>query len=89
MADLDARPIDPRDPQWEVWNPLYRVYFWRRVGESYSSREFEIAAEEVGDALRWADEQRNAEETFTLFAVVDHGDPGLVRLAGTDPTRRS
>ena len=89
VTELDARPVDPRDHAWELWDPRYRVYFWRRVGDAYHSRAFEIAAEEVGDALRWADENRNAEESFTLFAVVDRGDRGLVRLAGTDPTRRS
>lgn len=87
MADLEARPVDPRDQRWEVWNPRYRVYFWRRVGDSYYSREFEIATEAVQDVLAWADENRSPDETFTLFAVVDHGDRGLVRLAGSDPSR--
>jgi hypothetical protein len=87
VTELDARPVDPRDQRWEVWDPRYRVYFWRQVGDGHHSREFEVAAKEVQDVLAWADERRSAGETFTVFAVVDHGDRGLVRLAGTDPTR--
>jgi hypothetical protein len=73
VSDLSARPVDQRDARWEEWSPRYRVYFWRPFGTGFASREFENRAEQ---------------ETFTLFAVVDRGDgPGLVRLAGADPTR--
>jgi hypothetical protein len=88
VSDLSARPVDPRDARWEEWSPSYRVYFWRRVGDAFASREFEIRAGDVDAVFAWADENRVEQETFTLFAVVDRGDgPGLVRLAGTDPTR--
>jgi hypothetical protein len=88
MADLDARPVDPRDRRWEVWNPRYRVHFWRRVGDGYASREFDIASGEVDAALAWIGAERAGDETFTLFALVDRGDDrGQVRLAGSDPTR--
>jgi hypothetical protein len=86
--NLDARPVDPRDARWEAWNPGYRVYFWRREGDSYTSREFGIATAEVDEVLAWIDDNRLDGETFTLFAVVDRGDGvGVVRLAGVDPTR--
>jgi hypothetical protein len=88
VDDLGASAVDPRDTRWEVWDPRYQVHFWREVGDAYSSRELEIAANQVAAALSWAEAEQADDETFTLFAVVDRGDGrGLVRLAGNDPTR--
>jgi hypothetical protein len=88
MPTVDAHPVDPRDTRWEVWNPRYRVFFWREVGTGYGSRGFDLDTGEADAALAWADQERGENETFTLFAVVDLGeDRGLVRLAGSDPTR--
>jgi hypothetical protein len=88
MPNLDARPVDPRDARWEMWNPGYRVCFWRREGDAYASREFDIASAEVDDVLAWIDDNRLHEETFVLIAVVDRGDGvGIIRLVGVDPTR--
>jgi len=89
VSHLSARPVDPRDARWEEWSPSYRVYFWRPVGGTgFASREFEIRGGDVEAVFAWADENRVEPETFALFVVVDRGDgPGLVRLAGTDPTR--
>jgi hypothetical protein len=88
MPNLDARPADPRDARWELWNPGYRVYFWRRAGDAYASREFDVAPAEVDEVLAWIDEHRLDGETVALFAVVDRGDGlGIIRLAGVDPTR--
>jgi hypothetical protein len=90
VPDLEAHPVDPRDQRWEVWNPTYRVHFWRPLGDGHSAREFEIAAGDVEEALAWVGEHRDVEETFALFAVVSRDDDlGLVRLAGTDPTRNA
>jgi hypothetical protein len=91
MADARARPIDPRDTRWEVWDPAFRVYFWARRGVGWwVPREFEVEADDIQGVQRWIDENRAAEETFTLYAVVRHPDgPGLVRLLGTDPTRNT
>lgn len=87
MPELDARLVDPRDSHWELWNPTYRVVLWTRSGNAWASREFEIDAAEVDDVLDWIRQQGDT-ETFTLYAVVDQGkDRGLVRLAGSDPTR--
>jgi len=87
MPELNARPVDPRDTRWEVWSPAYRIFLWSRSNEAWASREFEIGAADVDDVLDWIREQSDA-EMFTLYATVDRGDDlGLVRLAGTDPTR--
>ena len=89
MADLDAHPVDPRDARWEIWDPAYRVCFWRQMGGgAWGSREFQVSANDVTEAIEWADLNANEGETYTLFAVVDHGnDRGVVHLAGHAPTR--
>ena len=89
MSNLTSRPIDPRDTGWEVWNPAYRVYFWRRVSATgWGSRELEVSGDDIVAVLDWATRNANDGETYTLFAVVDYGDErGLIRLAGHDPTR--
>ncbi len=89
MSHLTSRQIDPRDTGWEVWNPAYRVYFWRPISASgWGSREFEVSGDDVAAVLDWAARNANEGETYTLFAVVDYEDElGIVRLAGHDPTR--
>ena len=89
MVDLDAHPVDPRDHRWEVWDPAFRVYFWRLIGGgAWESREVQVSASDVTEAVEWADLNASDGETYKLFAVVDRGnDAGLVRLAGRDPTR--
>ena len=88
MPNLDARPVDPRDTHWEVWYPGYRVHFWRREGDTYVSRDFDIAPAEVDEVLAWIEEHRLNGETFALFAIVDRADGmGIIRLVGVDPTR--
>jgi hypothetical protein len=48
-----------------------------------------LGAEDVLEALRWADEEaRNRNAIFTLYAVSNrHDREGLIWLAGWDPTR--
>jgi hypothetical protein len=56
MAELVARPIDPRDGRWEEWND-YRVDFWQLVeGKGWVSSEYEVAGGDVAAVMRWADE---------------------------------
>ena len=74
--NLDARPVDPRDARWEAWNPGYRVYFWRREGDSYTSREFGIATAEVDEVLAWIDDNRLDGETFRFCASRKKVRPG-------------
>jgi hypothetical protein len=88
VPELDARPVDPRDTGWEVWDPRYRVYFWRPYGGGWASRSFEVSGADAYAVLDWATRHADDDETYTLFAVADHDDErGLVRLAGSDPTR--
>jgi hypothetical protein len=80
---LDARPVDPRDQRWEVWDPRYRVYFWT---DSMESDEWELARCDVKDALEWASARADG-RTYTLHVLVDRYGIGLVRLTGDDPSR--
>lgn len=87
MPEVDARLVDPRDSHWELWKPAYRAFLWTASGDAWVSREFEIDAADVTDVLDWIREQSET-DAYTLYAVVDRGkDRGLVRLAGSDPTR--
>jgi hypothetical protein len=88
VTELRVRPVDPRDTRWELWKPLYRVYFRRPRGTGWMSREFEVSGGDVVAALAWAAEHAENQETYTVHCVVEGADgPGLVRLAGDDPTR--
>ncbi|HEX6758872.1 MAG TPA: hypothetical protein VF086_10770 [Propionibacteriaceae bacterium] len=80
---FDARPVDPRDQEWEVHESDYRVYFWDVGGRS---DEWELTGCHVQEAIQWAQHEA-AGRTFTLYAVV--GPPGLalIRLLGADPDR--
>jgi hypothetical protein len=84
---VEDRGIDARtDRRWESPPTRdYRVVFWR--GGSADERDLSDA-EDVHDVIRWADgEAATRGATYTLFAKVDRGDdPGLVWLAGVDPT---
>lgn len=83
-----VRRVDPRDMDWEEDSPTYRVYFWTPAGDSYTADEYEIEkADSVEQVLQWITEQRGtgAERQFVLYAVSPNG-PGLVRLAGQDPS---
>jgi hypothetical protein len=85
---MEARPVDPRDTEWEVDRPTYRVYFWRgQPRGGYASEEFELrGAADVHEVLSWA-EQRAEGRLVTIYAVRDGADGrGLIRLAGVDPT---
>jgi hypothetical protein len=90
VTELQAQPGDPRDERWNLWDPAYRVYFWRRPYEfgGWASREFEVLGEDVVSVMRWADDNATGEETYTLYAVVEKSEGlGLVHLLGEDPTR--
>lgn len=69
---------------WRVDVPRYRVYFWDAVA---NSDEFELSgAEDVAEVIRWA-ESNSGQRTFTVYVCVHAAGLGLVRLAGTYPTR--
>jgi len=99
---MHADGVDPRDVTWEVSSPVYRVYFWHRpkappevpldeVG--YHCDEYRlIDADDVHEVLTWAEARRQGSDSYTLYVETnryskdDGGVPGLLRLAGIDPT---
>jgi hypothetical protein len=85
---VNARPIDPRDQTWELWEPTYRVYLWEREpGTGWRSAEFELSDCDGGEAMHWAKDAANG-RVFTVYAVVrDDRGVGLIRVAGDEPTR--
>ena len=87
---MKAVKVDPRDESWQDDDPVFRVYFWRRLGSAnaYASDEFEIREADVVVVLAWAERERN-DRTFTLYLRRDDGPGiGLILLAGTDPTQQ-
>ena len=95
---MRVEPVDPRDTTWEQREPTYRVYFWsvpkdpRRAATSYEWRITE--ATDVNEVITWAEAERG-DRSYELF--VEHLErmesrdgwkdaPGLIRLAGTNPT---
>jgi hypothetical protein len=88
---------DPRDTEWEVEEPVYRVYFWHqplapngvpREHAMFHSDEYRLSeAVDVGEVLDWARTTARPDQTFTLYVEHRHGDsPGLIHLLGVDPT---
>jgi hypothetical protein len=92
---MRIRQVDPRDIRWEQHDPRFRVHIWTRCAAGgdpattgYQADEYEIDGADVDEVLRWA-HARAAERdgTFGLFLLVTNDqEPGLVRLAGQDPT---
>jgi hypothetical protein len=94
---VDIDPVDPRDIEWESDKPTYRVYFWGRTSAppeipadhvGYYAREYRVrGADDVHEVTRWAESAAAPEETYTLHVESgDSGSPGLILLAGKDPT---
>lgn len=98
---MRATGVDPRDVTWEDEAPTYRVYMWHRPDPphgvdasdmGYWCDEYRLTdASEVHEVVAWAEANTPAGDTFTLYvesnrnAGPDEG-PGLLRLAGVDPT---
>ncbi len=81
---VEIARVDTRDETWEVDLPLYRVYFWDAEARS---DEYELSgAEDVAEIIRWAESDSDG-RSFTVYACVPGDGVGLVRVAGTDPTR--
>ena len=94
---MNIDSVDPRDIEWELDRPVYRVYFWhqppaplgiQKSQMAYHSDERRVSgAEDVHEVLTWAAETARPEQTFTVYIeLMDDGSPGLIRLAGIDPT---
>jgi len=90
VPGMDVRPVDPRmDSEWEA-GPIhsYRVIFWPSPGHSV---EYDVlGADDVHAVIGWADaEGRDRGWAYVLYAKVSLTRPGLVWLAGIDPTVHS
>ena len=98
---MDVERVDPRTANWETQPAAYRVYFWRRGNAppdvpvehvGFASTAYELrGVEDVAAAIAWADENRQPDQEYTLYAAIERGDIGtwLVQLLGNDPTRSS
>jgi hypothetical protein len=88
--------VDPRDTEWEIDWPVYRVYFWHQppapagVAQEqvmWHCDEYRLSqAADVEEVLHWARNSARRDQTFILY--VEHRDghrSGLVRLLGVDP----
>lgn len=98
---MRATGVDPRDVTWEDDAPTYRVYMWHRpdpppdIGASemgYWCDEYRLTeASDIHEVLAWAEKNVPDGDTYTLY--VESSDqfgtgrgPGLLLLAGVDPT---
>lgn len=88
--------VDPRDTQWEVDKPVYRVYFWHQpdappgVAQQHvmwHCDEYRLSdAVDVEEVLGWARTNARPEQTFVVYVEQrDAQRSGLVRLLGVDP----
>ncbi|TGN62971.1 hypothetical protein EXE59_02665 [Nocardioides eburneiflavus] len=88
--------VDPRDTQWEVDRPVYRVHFWHQppappgvVHEHamWHCDEYRVSdAVDVDEVLAWARDEAQPDRTFVLYVEQrDDRRCGLVRLLGVDP----
>ena len=89
--------IDPRDTEWEIDNPIYRVYFWHQPPAPPGAAqermmvhcdEYRLSdAVDVAEVLAWAQDRSRPDQTFTLYVEHRNADRfGLIQLMGTDPT---
>lgn len=84
LQHMKSTGIDPRDAEWEIPNPSYRVYFHDAKG---ASDEYEIEGADVTEVLAWAEARRD-DRTFVLYACAPRGGLGLLRLHGREPNAR-
>jgi hypothetical protein len=53
---VEVRRVDPRDTEWEIPSPAYRVYFFDR--DARESSEFQLeGALDVDEVLRWVEQE--------------------------------
>ena len=88
--------VDPRDTQWEVDWPTYRVYFWHQPSAApafvpdhttWHCEEYRLSdVDDVVDVLEWARNRARSDQTFTIYVEQrDAQRRGLVRLHGVNP----
>ena len=82
--------------RWMVVKPTYRVDFWREISAGDPSRDlapgwkqdsYYVTDADVDEVLAWSKTEASGRPivVYLVFARRD-GEPGLIRLAGEDPT---
>jgi hypothetical protein len=89
---------DPRDVEWVCDDPAYRVHFWRQPALAsggadavvWDCDEHRLAGvADVQEVIAWAAQRVPGDGQYVVYVEqTDAGSPGLVRLAGFDPTAR-
>lgn len=84
---MEVQPVDPRDVEWDIDRPAYRVYFFDTTDGGFVSDEYEItAASDVDQVLAWARSEARG-RPFVAYVMYQGGESlGAIRLAGADPT---
>jgi hypothetical protein len=88
--------VDPRDTQWKVDWPVYRVYFWHQppapagVPQEHAMwhcDEYRLSdVADIEEVLDWARTTARSNQTFVIYVEQrDAQQSGLVRLSGVDP----
>ncbi|HEX2321874.1 MAG TPA: hypothetical protein VHJ18_23075 [Streptosporangiaceae bacterium] len=83
---MQVTGIDPRDVQFEMDKPDYRVYFFESDGRS---DEYQLTgARDVAEVLDWV-KANVGDRTYIVYVFTDFGPgsdkPSLIRLLGRDP----
>lgn len=89
--------VDPRDAEWEVESPVYRVYLWHQppappgVAQEqvmFHCTEYRLSEViDVAEVLDWVRVTARPDQTYTLYVEHRHANSlGLIRLMGEDPT---
>lgn len=93
---MNIEGVDPRDTDWEVGWPVYRVYFWHQppapagVTQEHAMwhcDEYRLTdAAGVEEVLDWARSNARSDQTFVIYIEQrDAQRSGLLRLFGADP----
>lgn len=80
---MNVEGIDPRDAEWEVDSPAYRVYVFAEGGR-YSD-EYQLTDADADEVLAWAMKQAGDREFIVYVVHNEAGSLGLIRLSGADP----
>lgn len=76
---MNVEGIDPRDTEWEVEWPVYRVYFWHQSTEStgvskehimFNSDEYRLSDADVGGVLDWARATARPDQTSLCISSI-------------------
>ena len=97
VVHMFVEGVDPRDTQWEVDRPVYRVYFWHRPPAPAGIEQEDMGwhcdenrlsdVADVVEVLDWARKEARSDQTFVVYVEQrDARRSGLVRLFGTDPS---